>query len=324
MWNAERGSLLVVTLWLIAVLAMVSISLAGYLSTETRLMRYDLARAQAKAWARAGVYLAMQRLAQDDKPGEERCDWLGDDWASAWVIPLPAEPRSPVTWRGHAAIQITDEERRIDLNIAKEETLATLIQNAEAARAVVDYRDPDDEGVDATVQPPYAPKNAPIRALEELWEIPRISQDAAVQSIVRQHGGLYAHGAVNINTVGAEVLEALDGDRSLVEQLIRSRPGPDGVLGSQDDCKATTISTAAAELASCAGLDEAGEESLIALLTRAAFDVRSSVFRILVVGETEQPSARHRIEAVVRRGSQDGSSIRVGQEPFAILAWKEG
>ena len=64
-----------------------AVAVSSYLSTETRLTRYHLARCQARAWAKAGVLLAMQRLASDAMQPEDASqpelayDWLGDDWA---------------------------------------------------------------------------------------------------------------------------------------------------------------------------------------------------------------------------------------------------
>src|SRR3989338_1833318 len=104
--NYQKGSLLVITLWLIAVLAMVAVALSRFLSTETRLMRYHGARAQARAWAEAGVRLAMHRLQEDTNA----YDGLGERWAT----PSPDDRAHPTSWEvsfpeGSVSITITDE-----------------------------------------------------------------------------------------------------------------------------------------------------------------------------------------------------------------------
>ena len=53
--SGTKGSVLMVTLWLVAVLSMTAVALAGYLSTEARLTGYRVARAQARQWAKTGV-----------------------------------------------------------------------------------------------------------------------------------------------------------------------------------------------------------------------------------------------------------------------------
>lgn len=281
-----QGSILVVSLWLLATLAVLAVSLAGLLSTETRLMRYRLARLQAKTWARAGVYLAMQRLGRDVQAGEEEFDWLGDEWA------LPAQDVHVSD--SSLAIQIVDEERRLDLNAVGEQILADFLDHAAAARAIAAYRD------DA---------HRPITRLEELWELPDMPDDPELRQRLATSATVLTSGRVNINTVNRDVLTAFTADGALVDRLVESRPGPDGRLGTADDCLATMASTAATDLASCAGVDQ---HALISLLTQQSFDVRSSVFRILVRAAVETLGVQYRVEAMVRR------------EPFQILAWREG
>ena len=62
------GSLLIITLWLVTILSVLAIAVARYLSVEVRLTKHRLASEEAKALARSGVYLAMQRLTQDGQP----------------------------------------------------------------------------------------------------------------------------------------------------------------------------------------------------------------------------------------------------------------
>ena len=311
--NYQQGSLLVIALWLIVILATLAVVVSGGLSTETRMMRYQWAKAQARAWARAGVILAMQRLAQDAKQIDEPYDWLGDDWAcfsqgepdadsTVWIVQRPVEGTDPARFSGHIAIQIVDEERKLNLNVATQEMLAHLLGHREVARAILDYQ-------------------APIRLIEEFWLIPGLGAQAQIQQALTQYTTVYTEGAININTAHTEVLAAIAGEPSLAERLTGSRPGPDGQLGTADDCRATMASTAAIELASCANVDE---EVLVSLFTKANVVVRSAVFRILTVGKVHKPLVRYRIEAVVRHGGAGGQPIRVSGEPFQILTWREG
>ena len=321
--------MLVITLWLIMVLAMVAVALSRFLSTETRLIRYHGARAQARAWAEAGIRFGMQRLRED----ANAYDWLGERWATpspddpahptTWTVSFPGEAPQQVALKGSVSITITDEERNLNLNTATESVLAAFLGDAEAAKALVGYRSPEDEGADHSMKPPYQPKHAPLAVLEETWDIPAIRASSRVQQFIREHGTVSTDGAVNINTASSEVLTALANDANLAERLIASRPGIDGRFGASesggtdDDCKAMADTiTEADNLARCAGVaDSTPVRNLLARTdVGVAVGVSSSVFRIRAEGATAQPMTRYAIEAVVKRQRTE--------EPV-ILAWKE-
>ena len=343
--RASTGSILVVTLWVIIILAAVAVALGQYLSMEIRLVRYRMARAQARAWAYSGVVLAMQRLAQDASGPTGSYDWLGDVWAvpsthgagdagaGTWAVALHG---TGTDGRGDGDVRVTvaDEERRLDLNAAAEPVIARLAADGEAARALVDYRDADTTGEyegDAARQPPYAPKNAPMWQLEELREIPDVAQEAQ-QSLLRD-GTVATGGAVNINTAAPEVLSAFVDEanpdaaalRRAIDAIVASRPGPDGLLGTDDDCKATLKEQAAIQLAACSGLAASGEGSAADLLwsLNAQWSVSSSAFRIIAVSHLVRPDISYRIEAIVKRGVSGALAVSWFGQPFQVLAWSE-
>lgn len=346
--------MLVIALWIVILLSIAAVALSRYLATETRLMRYHLAHAQVQAWARAGVYLAMERLAVDANTPESSnpdkfYDWLGDDWAylsqgslpsdpTTWVVPLPVDLQNPTLPGSQVNIQVTDEERKLDLNTAVDPPLTNLLQNAQAVQAIIDYRDPDSDGPhegDLTLQPPYVPKNGPFTTLEELWDLPPVSADAAVvQQCDQETTVSLSQGTVNINTVSAAVLKALVNDTTLdalIDTFMTSRPGVDGIFGTDDDCKATNkdSGTAAQELANCTTAGDPAPWVTLLSKSTLSFDVSSSVFRIVAVGQNQQPSIQYRIEAIVLRGitgngGPAGHTVQVSGQPFQLLAWKEG
>ncbi len=335
----QKGSLLVVTLWLIITLSLAAIALFGYLATETRLMRYHVARAQAKAWAKAGVSLALQRLAQDaNEPDGNAYDWLGDDWAyfpqqepegdpTVWVVQVPLGSTEASRVNGQVAIQVLDEERRLNLNAADQDTLARFLGNPDVAKAIVDYRSPEDEGIDTTVQPPYLPKNAEIRVLEELWDIPRVSADSVAPQRVRAQGTVSTQGALNVNTATPDVLTAVAGEQSagIISALVAIRPGNDGQLGTPDDCKITRLNPAVFEPEICD--DQLDQAALAGLLSLPHLVVASSVFRIRIDAQMEKPPVHYRLEAIVHRGNPQGTSdstLEISGESFQILRWQEG
>ena len=316
--TVQRGSLLIITLWLVTILSVLAIAVARYLSVEVRLTKHRLAVEEAKALARSGVYLAMQRLAQDVKPGADGkvYDWLGDEWAA----PPGADPAHPDAWVMEGmTIRITDEERRLDLNAVSEPVLTRLLQavapaSADLARPILDDLDADDEGP-LMGEPPYYPKNAPAAALEELVDIPHAAEAfAALQPFLAVAPGTTAPPAVNINTAGREVLLALGAEPATIDALLAARPGTDQTWGTADDCKATEISQAAIELAACALAGDTPKFVTLLSLPTAAFAVSSSRFRVTVDAVAGGREAKRHVEAVIQRAA-DGSTI---------LAWREG
>ena len=69
--DPPSGSLLIMSLWLVVILAVLAVAVARSLSVDVRLAKYRQAHDQARALARSGVYLALQRLARDAQAPEE-------------------------------------------------------------------------------------------------------------------------------------------------------------------------------------------------------------------------------------------------------------
>ena len=328
--RGDSGSLLVITLWLVTILSVLAVAIARYLSTEVRLTRYRVAREQARALARSGVYLAMQRLEQDAQ-GEsdgKTYDWLGDDWAvfpsgdpadpAAWVVRVQPSERQPERPPHEIRIRMTDEERRLNISAATLAQLSSIVQSSELAQAVLDDVDQDSIGETPVEQPPYyAPKNGPVAALEELLDIPRMTPEAfrSLQQSTAVFEGVGPAPTVNINTAEGEVLLALGGDSTVARALVANRAGLNGVFGDADDCKATDLAHAAIDLANCAL--GGNQPPLVALLSTSKFSVSSSTFRIAVDVLMQPAQAPYHITAVVRRSGDPAS-------PSTIVSWREG
>ena len=312
MLRTRSGSLLVITLWVVTILSVLAIAIARYLSVEVRLTKYRLAREQAKALAHSGVYLVMQRLAHDANPQNvpqpyEAYDWLGDDWA------LPREDLHVAGGR-ITVRSVVDEERLLNLNAATKEQLESLTGSSLAATAILAYHDASTSGETPVDEPPYFQKNTPIKAMEELADIPDIHDTdlAKLQQLTSVSTDAVTSPTVNINTVEGDVLVALDWPKALVDPLIASRPGPDGVWGTADDCKITDATTAdpAPTLEGCTQIPAATWNPLLTMLDVVA---SSSIFRIQVEATAGSPPVRQRIDAIVKRAPDGGQ----------ILAWRE-
>lgn len=299
---------MIITLWLLLVVAAVAVALAGYLSIETRLARYHIASAQARVFARAGVFLALHRLAADGREGRESSDWLGEAWARSDTggFSLPG---------GRVTVQITDEERRLNLRRIREPGLTEVF----AALT----------GGGASLELIAEASEAPLAALEELREIPDITED--LYAIVERHASpwLDPTGTLNLNTADAELLRTVGdvaGLPGLAQRIVAFRWDPED--GGDPAQGGRFVQLRPEVQAAGRVLDPALAEALTALLVGPLgphLGVQSQGFRLVAEGMTETPTTRCRIEAVVRRASAGApSSLRVGGETFGMLAWREG
>ncbi len=312
----ETGSLLVITLWVVTILTVLVVAVARHLSLEVRLAKYRLAHEQAKALARSGVYLAMERLARD--ANEDTSDWLGDDWAS---VPN-GDPSDPTVWvvqaHGRDAqatgrelrMHIIDEERKLNLNTAAEPALTSLTGLVEVSRAIIDHRDPPKPGEDRPDdQPPYVAKNGPFAAPEELLGLPGMTaqQMSKTYETLRSETTPYldANARVNINTAGRDVLVAIGLPPADADQLLAFREG-------HHYFKRLTPAIEIDDPTLPVPIDSSKTEVLNAL---SHLGVASQTFTITATGRIEKPRVQHRVVAVIRRSAGG---------PPRILAWREG
>ena len=321
--RGRSGSLLIVSLSLVAILSVLAVAIARQLSLDVRLTTSRLARGQAKALARSGVYLAMQRIARDAaEPGGKRYDWLGDDWAvfpqpdadadpALWLVPFPAEGHPAGRFTGQLRIRIADEARRLSLNRASAEQLLRLTGEAAIAQAILDARDKPDVAEDRPGEtPPYFAKNAPFVVPEELAELPGMTPEHYETLRASTSPYLSTAEAMNINTVSPEVLRAVGLGEGAIELIVRFREGPDGIFTQAGLAILQTLKDRE-------GVDLTGTDDGNLLITDQ-FGVSSEVFTVVSEGVIDRPAAGARVEAVIRRAGCGGS----GAAP-CLLAWRE-
>ena len=343
--QCRRGSLLVVTLWLIAILATIAVALGGYLSTETRLLRYHIAHARAHALARAGVYLALQRLAEDAQQQGEEYDWLGDKWAyfpsrdpnaasTSWHVSFPDQAGLTIT--------MTDEERKLNVNRVGEIELAGLFEKLLGGPAPVDLiadavdadTTPRPNGLEASSStPPYQAKNAPLVVLEEAREIPGVTDETSGLLQRFTSPFLELTSSVNINTASPELLRAMCAvaeKSGLAEQIVAYRWKPEDQSDVTTGNRFVRLTPDVEVSVSSQPLDPTLKDALTEAMVgprplRTLLGVQAAHFKIVAMGETATPAVRSRIQAVVRRGASSGQpSLSVGGETFTLLAWQEG
>lgn len=302
----ERGSLLIVTLWVVIILGALAVAIGRQLSVELRITRYRLAREQVRAMARSGIYFAMQTV-QEDTIG---VDAPREAWAAPQAVSL-----SP---GHHLLVVVSDEERKLSLNDASLEQLDRLTGSAEIAQTVVDYRDAADPTEDrATDAPPYYAKNGPIGVPEELGDLPGMTLE--FYELLREYTTPYvATGTrVNLNTATPEVLRALGLTETAIGAITQYRNGSDGPDAHEQDGVFEQAGLPILQtLKDHAGVDLTGTPDGNVLISNA-IGVGSGTFTVVSEASTERPAVRARVEAVIRRGEGGAAFPR-------IVAWREG
>ncbi len=185
---AERGSVLIIVLWVAFGLVSLAIYFANSSSLELRAADNRVAALEAEqAIAGAARYIS-NALANVTEPGVPpdsatlKVEAIQIGTARFWLIgqPLDEEDDLEVTFG------LVDEGAKLNLNTATAAMLAKLPRmSAELAAAVVDWRDedsnPSENGAEdelyARLNPPYRCKNAPFESIEELRLVYGFTQD---------------------------------------------------------------------------------------------------------------------------------------------------
>lgn len=317
----RSGSLLIVTLWLVTILSILAVAIARHLSLGVKVSRYRIAREQAKALARGGVYLGLHRLAGDASPEADgkTYDWPGDDWAAAGEASIPGPGSTDNRFDGRLTLRVVDEERKLNLNTADKVQLAAFAGDDTLAQAILDARDEPDPAEDQPLaQPPYVAKNGPFRSPEELADVPGMTVEA--YAALRNFSSPYLDGStgVNVNTAPPEVLRALGLSETTVQMIERFRHGSDGPDEHAEDGVFTEPGIAIVQLLNDhEGVDLTGTDDGN-LLSSAAVGVSSQTFTVSAEGAITRPSIRVRVEAILRR-----APCPDGKPTPCIIAWRE-
>ena len=322
-----RGSLLIITLWMIAILSVMAVAIGRSLSLHIQVMKYHLAQEQVAALARGGVYLALERLRQDqdeDTKQNEPVDSLGEAWATPgstsqsdgpwWEVPWTPDGTAETEPAGKIKIRIIDAERKLNLNAANNPNLQQQLQSPlldippDVAEDIVNYQKPPPAGA----PPDDLPKGRPIAVMEELLELSPVKME--LFETLEQFSFPFSSEAnvkVNINTADQEALVAAG---------LLSNPAQEGVTSA--DAKAltdlrpnnylTSVSPKPADKngGAPASLDFMSRPPFSSVASR--FGVKSDTFIVTTTASLKTPRVQHHVEAVFQRAPQT-----------KIISWKE-
>ena len=287
---SQCGIALVVVLWMTILLSVMAASFAISMSTESRLTRNRVDVLRARYLAEAGIHLALIGLLHDD-PGKR--------WPTDGAI------RELSFWGANVRVSILDETGKIDLNVAPSPLLDGILRVSGVADeirrplvdAILDWRDKDQlrhpqgaEDRDYTAAGlSYGAKDEGFTDIQELRLVLGMTPELfrKLEPIVTVHSN---RRDINPAVAPREVLLAMPGyDEAQVQDLIAARQAG----GEQTTGSSGTPPGQARDTAPAAG----------------TFGITAEAR--LNTGVTAG------VAATVRLESQQ-------QQPFTILAWKEG
>ncbi len=191
----RRASVLIGLLWCLALLSVVVVGALHTARLDLLIVRNYGDRIQAHYLAVAGIEKAKALLYQDSRERSR-----SRRHHSGALYDAPDQFRDVAFGRGHFRVfragredegggviyGISDEESRLNLNVASLEELGKLDgMTPDIAAAIVDWRDEDNQvtpgGAEleyyASLQPPYQPRNGPLQTVRELLMVRGVTRE---------------------------------------------------------------------------------------------------------------------------------------------------
>lgn len=240
----EKGSVLVVTLLVVFLLAAVVLSFSDETSVEMSLSGYSRDSEQAYQTARSGIQAALAVI-NGDKNRE--VDTLNEEWAEVEKLPLSQE----IMEGASVAVKVSDESGKLNLNILVDAKGGVQeVQTLQMKRLfrilglqeddvdpLLDWLDQDDieriHGAESNyyngLEYPYASANGTLQTLDQLRMIKGFGQGSSAKDgrvlDLSSFVTLYTDGKININTAPSEVLQCLSEklDVSMAKAIIDFR-----------------------------------------------------------------------------------------------------
>ena len=343
----QKGTILVTTLWIVALLVLLALGIGVRLGVDIKLIGFALNASKAHYLAEAGLRKTMALLESDSN---KNIDSLNEIWSSGFDLDEEEYVLKDIEF-GEGTFTIShevgkdiddnpvylygasDEDAKLNINKIDGDLIARLPNfSEEIAAAVTDWRDGDDlvgngvafsGGVGAEdgyykeeLENPYECRNASFSVPEELMLVKGVTEDIydGVKDIISVYG---ESKAVNINTASEEVLAVLvsEGLEALPAKIIEYRNGDDGEPGTEDDKIFKSVEDIsgtfgiATQLFNAGAIDAVELEGVKALVKAGDLKVNSNTFRIVSRGSVKEGRVKKTIEAVIRRDDKDSRII---------------
>jgi len=273
--KTQAGSILITTLWIMAILALLAMGIGFRAGLEVRLSRYYLDDLKARYIANAGAVKAKDYLLKHDTA--EDYDTLYECGISLEIDQTPESifgaqfnkigdgsfSVSYVISGGEQTVTrygMMDEDRKFNLNFNniplpdkrnEYRRILTLLSpsiSQEIISAMLDWQDADDAvsipgGAESIyyseqIEHPYECKNADIELNEEILLIKGVTPQLYEE--IKRYITVYTSGKININTASQKVLNAILNNQNqeypfIADKIVDYRRGPDDVEGTADD-----------------------------------------------------------------------------------------
>jgi hypothetical protein len=313
----DRGSVLIVSLWMVTILTLLALAFVHRTGVELRLTAYQWDEMRLLQGAEDALFVSRREFRR--RQGAAPFGALNQAWSQAPGVfkdhPVPGGGFTVSHRAGEETLYgLEDEAGRINVNTAPPDVLERLFGGA--APAVLDWRDADDErrpgGAEKSDYGSGAPRNGPFQSVEELLLVKGVTPSLyrQVQDLVTVDG----NGQVNLNTASPAALAALGLGESLAVKIAAFRRGPDGKEGTGDDGVFSTADGAPGLLAKSQALSTGEAASLSGALGRGLLTARAGALRLNVLARLEDGRSSRAFTIVVPAGAPVG----------VVLHWREG
>lgn len=248
-----RGSILITTLWIMAILSLLAMGIGFRASLEVRLSKYAMDKLEARYLAKAGIVKMRERILEDKKPYDTLYECgikLDEDQTLEDVFGAEANRLG----NGSFSVDILDEERKININM-KNMTEGEY-RNIMGRLTGSVFSELEEEGLPPQVnlitailhwqgkavstafehgpeEHPYKPKKAEFEFIEELLLVKGVTR--RMFDGIKDYVTVYGEGKMNVNTAPREVLIAIIPNPEIVDYIISGRNGSDKEEATDDD-----------------------------------------------------------------------------------------
>lgn len=307
----NRGFVLIVVMWVLAILTVVAMGLVNRVMLDHRMAYYAAEHARAMMMARGAVQrgiVEVRNKAFNDLLEPERMPaytHLGQPWARPGDLLAEGRYFEAEDLEGETVMYtIQDAERYINVNACPREMLEEIPGLSRNAVKKIWSRRTEPEREDEGI--------AFIHAIEELRYMRGVEEEDWMGTRdrpgLRDLATVYGYGKINFNTASREVLSCVPRlSDTAIEAILQYRSGPDGVLGSEDDTGFRNYMEVEEYL-------RLGAEDMEALRTLCTYN--STFFIITGVATRQGGKVRAQCTAVVEVSGNAAEEIAWKEEPI--------
>ncbi|OGV61413.1 MAG: hypothetical protein A2283_01010 [Lentisphaerae bacterium RIFOXYA12_FULL_48_11] len=335
--NYNKGSALIVVIWVIGLLGLLVSAFAFDAHLEARITSYYRCRTKAEYLAKSGIELAELLMykslnAKNIPEGDvQQSEWWYQ-YSKRLAQGLPIRGLEQPLGAGTITLDIVPEPARRNVNLLKEDDWERLLDVGgipqemwgELIAAFLDWIDGDDtprfNGAEtddyyAQLEPPYRVKNGPLDTVGELLLVKGFTKAILSGGLIGTNDAnqeaftvdgiddiltTYGDGKVNVNAASQRVLMTLPNvDEIFAGAIIEEREGISDSEGKKEDSSYRDVNDLFARIP---GLDPA---------VRNYVSTDSGIFRIISIGNVR--GVKRNVWCIVRYANKQ----------MVILQWRE-